>query len=175
MVGGMLTLASMSESGQNADRRKLNFSSLLQSGADMLRLNLAKRGNTVETDIEPGLSVFGSADLLAQVLANLLQNAGAHTENGTVTISAKREGNNINVKVRDTGTGIPPELLPRVFERGVSGKFGASGGTGLGLYLCKTGGESHGGRIWIESAPGGGTAVFFTLPVYEGQFGGGQA
>lgn len=164
MVGGMLTLASISE---NTDRQKLDLAPLMQSGIEMLRLSLDKRGNIVQTAIEPGLSVFGNADLLAQVLTNLLQNAGVHTENGTVSISAKKQGSVITVEVQDTGGGIAPEMLPHVFERGVS-----TGGTGFGLYLCKTVVESHGGKIWIESEPGIGTSVYYTLPVYEGQLGG---
>lgn len=164
MVGGMLKLSSMSES---LDRQKLDFTSLVQNGVEMLHLNLNKLGNNVEIDIEPGLSVFGNADLLVQVLSNILQNAGTHTRNGTVTISAKKQGNIITVEIRDTGEGISPELLPQVFERGVS-----TGGTGVGLYLCKTVVESHGGRIWIESELGNGTSVYYTLPVYEGQLGG---
>ena len=164
MVGGMLMLASMSE---NTDRRKMDLSSLLLNCVEMLRLNLAKHGNVIDTDIEKNLQVFGNADLLAQVLSNLLQNAGAHMENGTATVRANMEDGVITVSVRDTGTGISPELLPHVFKRGVS-----SGGTGLGLHLCKTVIDYHGGKIWIESEPGNGTAVFYTLPVYEGQFGG---
>jgi signal transduction histidine kinase len=74
MVGGMLTLASMSES---TDKHAVDFSALLQSGTDSLHLNLYKRGNTLETHIAPDLKVFGNADLLAQVLSNLLQHAGA--------------------------------------------------------------------------------------------------
>lgn len=164
MVGGMLTLASMSES---TDRRKLDLTSLLYSGIEILRLNLEKRGNTVTADIESGLSVFGNADLLTQVLSNILQNAGTHTKNGRITISAGRQGNEITIIVGDTGTGISPELLPQVFERGIT-----TGGTGYGLYLCKMVIESHGGRIWIESVLERGTTVFYTLPYYEGQFGG---
>jgi signal transduction histidine kinase len=167
MVGGMLTLASMSEI---TDRQELNFSALLQSGADALRLNLQKHSNVFETQIEPCLNVFGSADLLAQVLANLLQNAGTHTENGKISLRAAMRESEIEVTVRDTGSGIAPELLPRVFERGVS-----DGGTGFGLYLCKTVIESHGGRIEIESELGEGTAATFTLPKYEGQYGEGAA
>lgn len=163
MVGGMLTLASMSE---GAEKTAVDLSTLLRSGSDMLRLNLQKRGNTLSTDVEPELKVYGSADLLAQVISNLLQNAGAHTENGEISLSAARNGNLITVIVKDTGSGISPDMLPHVFERGVS-----DGGTGFGLYLCKTVVESHGGHIWIESEPGNGVAAYFTLPTYEGQFG----
>jgi signal transduction histidine kinase len=164
MVGGMLTLASMSEI---RDRQEIDLTSLLQSGVEMLRHTLSRRGNEIEAEIEKGLTVFGNADLLAQVLINLIQNAGVHTENGAVTVSAMKNGDTITVTVRDTGTGIAPELLPHVFERGVS-----TGGTGFGLHLCKTAIESHSGEIWIESELGVGTTVFYTLPVYAGQLGG---
>jgi signal transduction histidine kinase len=163
MVGGMLTLASMSE---NTERQKLDLSTLLRSSVETLRLSLSRRGNVLKTEIEPKLVVFGNADLLAQTLTNILQNAENHTENGAVTVWAGRQGNEIAVRVSDTGAGVPTELLPRVFERGVT-----DGGTGYGLYLCKTVVESHGGRIWIESEPGVGTTVSYRLPVYQGQHG----
>jgi signal transduction histidine kinase len=165
MVGGMLTLASISE---GSEKEIVEFTALLSSSAEMLRLSLQKRRNTLAVDIETGLRVFGNADLLAPVMTNLLQNAGKYTENGTITLSAKTFERTITVTVGDTGTGIPAELLPRVFERSVSGDRS----TGYGLYLCKAIVESHGGRIWIESGRGSGTAVHFSLPDYEGQFGG---
>jgi signal transduction histidine kinase len=163
MVGGMLTLASIAE---NTNREKLDFSSLLQSGVETMRLKIVNHGSTVVAVIEPGLCVFGNADLLMQVLLNVLQNADAHTENGRLIVRAAREGNVITVAVQDTGTGISPEFLPYIFDRGVS-----KGGTGYGLYLCKTLVESHGGKIWITSTLGIGTTVYYTLPYYEGQLG----
>jgi signal transduction histidine kinase len=164
MVGGMLTLTSLSE---GSEKGIVDLTALLSSSAEMLRLSLQQRGNTLATNIGTGLRVFGSADLLAQVVTNLLQNAGKHTANGTITLSAEKIGTIITVTVSDTGSGIPAELLPRVFERSVSG----DGGTGFGLYLCKTIVESHGGRVWIESEHGRSTAVHCSLPHYEGQFG----
>jgi two-component sensor histidine kinase len=167
MVEGMLTLASVSE---GANRKKTDLSALLRGTADMLRLHLQGRGNTLEAEIAPAFIVFCDADLLSQVAVNLIENAHRHTENGQITLGAARGDGEITVTVRDSGCGIATELLPRVFERGVS-----TGGSGLGLYLCKTVIESHGGRIWLESEPGEGTAAHFTLPVYEGQFGGEDA
>lgn len=140
---------------------------LLHSSMEMFSLHLQKRGTTLTEEIAAGLTVFGNADLLAQVMANLIQNAAAYTHLGEVTLRAEKKGQEVLVTVKDTGDGISPELLPHVFERGVS-----TGGTGFGLYLCKMVVESHGGRIWIESEPGNGTAVTFALPVYEGQYGG---
>ena len=164
MVGGTLTLAAMSE---NTDKKAVDFSTLLRSSAEMFSLHLQKRGNTLTLEIAGGLTVFGNADLLAQVVANLLQNASAYTGQGKVNLTAQKSGHDILVSVKDSGDGISAELLPHVFERGVS-----TGGTGFGLYLCKTVVESHGGRIWIESEPGNGTTVNFALPTYEGQLGG---
>lgn len=163
MVGGTLTLAAISE---NTDRQALDFSTLLRSSVEMFSLHLQKQGNTLTAEIAGGMTVFGNADLLAQVMANLLQNAAAYTRQGEVTLQAEKEAHEVLVTVQDTGDGISAELLPHVFERGVS-----TGGTGFGLYLCKTVVESHGGRIWIESEPGSGTAVIFALPTYEGQYG----
>ena len=167
MVGGMLNLASMSE---NTDKQTVNLSTLLRSSTEMFSLHLQKRSNLLKTDIADGLEVYGNADLLAQVVANLLQNAAAYTEQGEITLRAEKTGREILVAVADTGTGISAELLPHVFERGVS-----TGGTGFGLYLCRTVVESHGGRIWIESTQGSGTRLTFALPAYEGQFGGEDA
>ena len=164
MVGGTLTLAAISE---NTDRQALDFSTLLRSSVEMFSLHLQKGGNTLTEEIAGGLTVFGNADLLAQVVANLLQNASAYTRQGKVNLTAQKSGHDILVSVKDSGDGISAELLPHVFERGVS-----TGGTGFGLYLCKTVVESHGGRIWIESEPGNGTTVSFALPTYEGQLGG---
>jgi signal transduction histidine kinase len=170
MVGGMLTLASISES---VEREKTDLSALLRSAVEMLWIVVQKRGNTLEAEIDDGMMVFGDADLLSQVIMNLIQNAHAHTENDLISLDAVRDVSNIFVTVSDNGVGISPELLPNVFERGVSGK--GEGGTGYGLFLCKTVVESHGGEIDIESEPGKGTTVRFTIPVYEGQVGGGEA
>ena len=180
MVGGMLTLASISEGGE---RRRTDLSALLHGVMDLLRIHLQESGNEPETDIEEGLTVFGDADLISQVVINLIQNSDKHTINGVIKLGAARNDREIIIHVADNGTGISPEILSRLFERGVS-----DGGTGFGLYICKTVVESHGGRIWIESDQGAidgahdksaldgasdrGTTVFFTLPFYEGQFGG---
>lgn len=164
MVGGMLTLASLSES---AEKSKLDLAVILHSATDSLRLIVDKRGNKLETEIGGELLVFGNADLLSQVAINLIQNANAHTENGVIRLCAMRESVQITVTVSDNGSGITPELLPHVFERGVS-----EGGTGFGLYLCKTAVDAHSGEMGIVSELGKGTTVTFTLPVYQGQYGG---
>jgi len=102
---------------------------------------------------------------VGQVLANLLSNALRHTsEAGHVTVSARSApgAELVEVSVRDDGEGIPPDLLPHVFER--FAKQPGSGGTGLGLSICRDLVQAMNGSISVDSAPGRGTAVTFTLP-----------
>jgi signal transduction histidine kinase len=127
---------------------------------------LERKGTRLILDIPDSLPpVSGSADELTQVLFNLFSNAGKHTQNGEVTLRAERTSGEILLLVSDTGAGIPQELLPRVFERGVSGE---ENGTGLGLSICKEIIEAHGGHIHIQSQEGQGATVTFVLPIKEG-------
>ncbi|WMJ78685.1 MULTISPECIES: sensor histidine kinase [unclassified Sedimentibacter] len=167
MVEGMLSLNVIADS---TEKIKTNFSALLGNTTEMMRLLLAKHDNALVAEIPDELIVFGNADLLSQVIINLLQNATAHTKKGMICLKAALNDGEIVITVSDNGSGISSQLLPHVFERGVS-----EGGTGFGLFLCKTVVESHGGRIEIESEKGCGTTVTFTLPIYQGQFGGEDA
>ena len=100
---------------------------------------------------------------LRAVLNNLIANALRHTPaGGSVTVSGRRQGTGVQVTVADTGEGISPELLPRIFDRFVRGP--ASRGSGLGLAIAKDVVEAHGGTIAAESQPGKGTLIRFTLP-----------
>ncbi|WP_309055569.1 ATP-binding protein, partial [Streptomyces sp.] len=115
--------------------------------------------------------VTGDPARLTQVVANLLANARAHTPPGTrvdVTVEATQAGTRL-VRVRDEGPGIPPALLPSVFERFTradssrSRKPGADGGSGLGLAIAAAITRAHGGRLTVESRPGR-TEFTVTLP-----------
>ena len=164
MVASMVKLAAMSGSAES--REKIDFSEMLHNCAELFRLQLDNRENTLQVAIDPDLpDVYGVADRLKEVPINLLANAAKHTRNGTVTLEASYDSGFITVTIRDTGEGIPPELLPHVFERGVS----SSKSPGYGLSICRTIVEAHGGEIEIESKEGRGTAATFTIPVYGGQ------
>ena len=164
MVSGMISLAAISGIAEN--RKRVDFAALLESSVEAFRLPMEKYHNALRVKIEPDLpDVFVEHDRFAQVMANLLTNAAEHTRDGQVFITAEHDGPVITVHVSDTGNGIERSLLPTVFERGVSGR----GGTGYGLYICKTVVEAHGGTIKIKSESGKGTTVIFTVPVYGGQ------
>lgn len=120
--------------------------------------------------IKPGLPLaFADRDRVAEVLANLLDNADKYSPPGReVTIEARANETEVTVSVRDAGPGLPPKDRERVFEkfyRADNSDSQAVYGYGLGLYICRRLVESHGGRIWAENAPTGGTIFSFTLPV----------
>ena len=99
---------------------------------------------------------------LAFILGQLLSNAVKYTENGTVTVRVTKE---LVLSVSDTGIGIAPEDLPRIFEKGFTGYNGRAGrkSTGLGMYLSRCAAEKLGHRISVQSAPGQGTTVSVDL------------
>jgi len=164
MVNGMLNLASISDTDEV--RRRVDFTALLNDSAEVFRLTLEKLNNELVVDLPSGLpDVFVETDRFTQIITNILTNAAEHTQNGKVTISAEFDGTFITVRISDTGQGIKPEIVPFIFDYGVSGR----NNTGYGLYLCKTIVEAHGGVIEVESTYGEGTSVIFTVPVYGGQ------
>jgi two-component system phosphate regulon sensor histidine kinase PhoR len=112
-------------------------------------------------------AVRADAERIEQVLINLLHNAVKFTPSGgEIEVSARKEGGWVQFSVRDTGVGIQPEDLPRVFERFYKADQSRSGGgTGLGLSIARHTVEAHGGRIWAESLPGKGSTFSFTLPL----------
>ncbi len=169
MLDGMADMADMAEIVEN--RQRLDFAVLLRESAEAFRLRLLTQKVDLRVDL-PGTmpDVYVEADKLTRVMGNLLSNAADHTAEGMVTVTAEYDAAYITVCVADTGNGIPPELLPHVFERGVSGR----GGTGYGLSICKSIIEAHGGTIEAASDSSG-TAMTFTVPVYGGQEAGHKA
>jgi signal transduction histidine kinase len=121
--------------------------------------------NRVPTDL-PNIRV--DANQLSQVLMNLLLNAAQATpEGGRITVFAERlsSADSIEIRIVDTGCGIPPDVLPHVFEPFFTTKRGK--GTGLGLSISQTYVRSHEGEIQVESAPNCGTTVTITLPLRQ--------
>lgn len=120
-------------------------------------------------DVDPDLPpVTGDQDRLIQVVINLISNAVKFTDSGTIACAAHLRNDELVVSVQDSGIGIAAADQAKVFE-----KFKQVGdtltdkpkGTGLGLPICKEIVEYHGGRIWVESAPGEGSTFLFTLPM----------
>jgi len=175
MITNAVKNSSMQDNMQ--DMKPFDLLPLLNEVTDVFDALLERYGNTLSLEVPAKLpQVFGSADMLMHVMSNLLSNANRYTRNGRITISASAGASStgyagqtaptngsplfVTVYVKDTGSGVQPELMPHVFERGVS-----DSGTGLGLSICKSVIEAHGGTITINSEKGRGTIVAFTLPV----------
>ena len=108
---------------------------------------------------------------VGEVFNNLISNAIKYTYKGGITISLEEKDNMAQITVSDTGMGIPKNAIPHLFQKFYQAETASSvlsnerGGTGLGLYISKNIVEMHGGKIWVESTEGKGTAFYFTLPL----------
>lgn len=130
------------------------------------------KGQKLTVDIPPGLVVWADGDQATRALVNVLGNAIKFTPpGGAISISAKVSDGDIVIAVRDTGVGIPPEDLERVFERFYRGDRARSSGsgTGLGLAIARHIVVAHGGRIWAESTgvPGEGSVFYLAFACAE--------
>ena len=162
LVDSTLRLASLQEVG--GQKAALDLRSILRTTAEAYQSLLEKKGNALTLSLpENPLTVFGNSDQLVQLISNLLGNAGAHTQQGEILVRAEPRGKMATVIISDTGAGIAPELLPRIFERGVTG----GDGSGLGLSIACQIAQGHGGEIAIDSAPDMGTTVTVTLPLHR--------
>ncbi|HZS33480.1 MAG TPA: ATP-binding protein [Methylomirabilota bacterium] len=129
---------------------------------------VARRGLQLENRVPADLAVRADPDRVSQILVNLVDNAVKYTPaGGRIAIRAERRDRWVETAVSDTGIGIPPRDLPRISERFYRVDKARSrelGGTGLGLAIVKHLVHAHGGELAIESEPGSGTTVRFTLP-----------
>ncbi|MGH9835760.1 MAG: ATP-binding protein, partial [Blastocatellia bacterium] len=155
-----LTDLSRIESGEAAPHlAPVNIEEIILSVAESFRLTAEARDQSFKTDIAPGLPLLrADAEQVKRVLDNLLSNAIRHTpRGGEIRITAAQREDYISISVADTGHGIPPEYLARLFNRFLSVPDTQSGGTGLGLAISKRLIESHGGQISAQSEVGRGT------------------
>ena len=148
-----------------------DWASLAEIAAAVLsRLRERLTGHRVVLELAEDLPLVRvDAALIDQVLANLLENAARYTPPGTVVrLRARREAQELVVSVEDFGAGLPPGDIERVFAKFEHGAAEArGGGMGLGLAICRAIVGLHGGRIWAEKLPLGGSAFRFTVPLDE--------
>lgn len=171
MVGQILDVTRMEEGRMVMEPVRCYVDEIIHAAIETHYPILNKNQNRLDICIESGLpTVHADPVRISQVVINLISNAVRFTTDGVLTISARKENDKILISVADTGIGIAEERLSHIFER-YSIKQKSSGGqdtgTGLGLYICKHIVEQHGGKIWVESEKGHGTAVFFTMPMYK--------
>jgi signal transduction histidine kinase len=141
------------ETGQIIQEMKeVSLLEVVKGCVDDLGSKATEKGIKLKTELPQSLpAINGSVTRLQQVIANLLDNAINYTPEGEVTIRVNEKDNDIRVEIMDSGIGIPPEDLPRLFEDFFRGSNVEVKGTGLGLSIAKRIVEAHRGRIWAES------------------------
>lgn len=135
----------------------------------LLESNAATKEISLYNEVKRNLFVYVDKNMLSTILRNLVSNAIKFTSRyGKIIVSCKTDVNECQVSISDTGIGIAPEVMKKLFSLSKSNTtFGTDGenGTGLGLVLCSEFVERNGGRIWVESEVGIGSNFFFTLPL----------
>ena len=125
-----------------------------------------KKGVTLNQKVDPTISVYADPEMIRLVIRNLVSNAIKFTDqDDTITIEARQQDQQVLVTVSDTGVGISPEDIEKLFRLNNHTTYGTANekGTGLGLVLCREFVEGNGGKIWVESELEQGTTFFFTL------------
>jgi signal transduction histidine kinase len=148
-------------------RRPESLPDIVTTAVSMVAGQAAGKSMVLRQELPADLPmVSADAGRIGQVIGNLLANAVKFTEaGGRITVRARVTTPMIEVAVADTGPGIPLNEQSRVFERFWQSNPTAGRGSGLGLAIARGIVEAHGGRIWVESEPGRGSAFHFTIPI----------
>jgi len=155
-----------------SDRGRLNVNDTITEVLGLMRSEIQRNRVALQTQLAADLpAVLADRVQLEQVVLNLTLNAieamAAKADNAREMLisSYRQDANNILVTVRDSGTGLQPDHAAHIFEAFQTTKIG---GMGMGLSICRSIVEAHGGRIWCSPAPQGGAIFYFTLPVALG-------
>lgn len=170
LITDLLDLAKIREGRVDIEVCEEYTRDLLLEAMDQSAPLAEQRPVHLENDGGPNALVTCDRERVLQVFDNVVGNAIKFSSPGdTVLLSVESSPHECMFAVRDAGPGIPEQELPRLFDRFWTSPRGTGGnGTGLGLAIARGIVEAHGGRIWVESAPGEGTSFFFTLPTPAG-------
>jgi signal transduction histidine kinase len=165
LVQDLLDVAKLEAGRMSLVRRPVDVAALLAEADEMLRPLAAERSIGFESSCGDGLPpLHADADRAQQAIGNLVGNAIKFTpKGGRIAVHAEAWGTGIRFSVRDTGAGIPPEQLTKIFGRFWQADHADRRGIGLGLAITKAIVEAHGGKIWVESRVNEGTVFYFTL------------
>jgi signal transduction histidine kinase len=175
LINDILDIAKVEAGRMELLVERFRLADVLDDSLTMIRERAARRGIELELDVDPVIDVVEADERkIKEIVLNLLSNAVKFTaDGGRIAVSARQIDDMAQVAVSDTGIGIAPDDLGKVFE-----EFQQVGsiltkkqeGTGLGLTLAKNFVELHGGRIWVESQVSVGTTFTFTLPIRQPGF-----
>jgi signal transduction histidine kinase len=170
LINDVLDLAKIEAGRMELELSSVAIPEILRSAVSMLSERASGAGLTLAIDTEPEeITITADERRVRQIVFNLLSNAVKFTPSGgRVDLSALAEDGRVEIAVADTGPGIPPEELERIFEEFEQATAGKKAeGTGLGLPLSRRLVELHGGRLWVDTEPGKGSTFRFTLPTRQ--------
>ena len=171
IIGDLLDLARLEGGGEAPQAHRVAVDDLFRRVIDRHLPDIRQKDITTQVRVDPAApTLIGSAGRLEQALQNLAANAIRHMPmGGTLTLTAEPADGGVTISVRDTGPGIPPEHLPRIFDRFYKADASRAGthipsGSGLGLSIVRAIVQQHGGDIRVANAEGGGAVFTLTLP-----------
>ena len=167
LVEDLLELADLERPDSALDLKDWDVGQVVRDLAAGFEELAIRRGLSLELDARPGIHARMDRKRIEVALHNLVENAIKYTDSGTVRVSVRSEVGWVRIAVQDTGRGIEPEHVPRLFERFYRvdrGRSRAEGGTGLGLSIVKHAIELHRGRVGVESTPGRGSTFRLEFP-----------
>lgn len=169
IVADLLDVTRLEAGHLVVEREPLPAEQIVADVVELQRALVASRSLELRLDLAKKLpNVSADKHRLYQVFENLIGNAAKFTTSGSITIGAKQQASEVLFWVADTGSGIPPDQLPHLFDRFWQARKATRSGAGLGLAIVKGIVDAHGGRIWVESRAGAGTTFFFTFPIARG-------
>ncbi len=170
MVNELLEISKIESGKSPLNREEVDVEDILHDADERMRLQAERNGiNMIVTYPPSTLKVNADNARISQVMTNLIHNAIKFTQpGGSIHVSASEDRQNVIFKITDTGIGIDPELLPRIFERFYkTDRSRASSGAGLGLSISRHIVEAHGGEIRAESQLNCGSSFYFSLPKHH--------
>ena len=168
LISDLLDIPHIETAQMIREIKVISLREVVKRSIDDLRNSAKEKGIKLKVELPRSLpKIYGSNPRLQQVVTNLISNAINYTPEGMVTVRITDHKNNLQVEVMDTGIGIPPDDLPRIFDDFFRASNVEVKGTGLGLSIVKRIIEAHGGKIWVESPcpeSDTGSKFTFTLP-----------
>ncbi len=168
LINDVLDMSKIESGSLKLFVEKVDLNGIMKSLLATGKTLIGEKNIELHAEVDPDLpSILGDKQRIYQVLLNILSNACKFTEEGRVTVSAHRVGENVEFAVKDTGPGIAAEdheLVFKAFQQTNTG-LRQAGGTGLGMPISRSLAEAHGGRLWLESELGKGATFYVSLPI----------
>jgi two-component system, OmpR family, sensor histidine kinase VicK len=169
IVKDLLELSKFDSQQLKWNMEQISIKELLHDCIDKLEIEAANKNQTISRHLDDAPDITGDRDRLEQVVLNILGNAIKYTlEGGSIHVYLQKTNHEVELKIRDTGIGIPQKDIPRIFERFYrvdKARSREMGGTGLGLAIAREIVEAHSGIVLINSETGKGTEVTVRLPM----------